>query len=78
MITLGGATVYEAIGSGDVMIDEFGIGTLVIGFLAAFVSAVVAIRWMVDYLNRHSLAIFGWYRLVVAAIGAVLLATGVL
>jgi undecaprenyl-diphosphatase len=78
LITLGGATVYEALGSGDVMIEEFGVGTLVIGFLAAFVSAVVAIRWMVDYLNRHSLAIFGWYRLVVAGIGALLLATGVL
>lgn len=78
LVTLGGATVYEAIGSGDVMVEEFGAGTLLIGFVAAFVSAVIAIRWMVDYLNRHSLAIFGWYRLVVAGIGVILLATGAL
>jgi undecaprenyl-diphosphatase len=78
LITLGAATVYEAIGSGSEMIDQFGTGTLVIGFVAAFVSAVVAIRWMVDYLNQHSLAIFGWYRLVVAGIGALLLLTGAL
>jgi undecaprenyl-diphosphatase len=76
LLTLGAATAYEAVTSGDVMVEQFGAGTLVIGFVAAFLAAVVAIRWMVDYLNRHSLAIFGWYRLVIAGIGAVLLATG--
>lgn len=76
LLTLGAATAYEVASSGDVMVEQFGAGTLAIGFVAAFLSAVVAIRWMVDYLNRHSLAIFGWYRLGIAAIGAVLLAVG--
>jgi undecaprenyl-diphosphatase len=47
-----------------------------IGFAVAFVSAAVAIRWMVTYLQRHDLSIFGWYRLAVAALTLVLLATG--
>jgi undecaprenyl-diphosphatase len=41
----------------------------------AFVSAVIAIRWMVSYLRRHGLEIFGWYRLVIAGIALVLLLT---
>ena len=49
-----------------------------IGVVVAFISAVVAVRWMVTYLQRHSLAIFGWYRLAVAALTLVLLATSVI
>jgi undecaprenyl-diphosphatase len=44
--------------------------------VVAFVAAVVSIRWMVGYLSRHDLAIFGWYRLVVAALAITLVATG--
>jgi undecaprenyl-diphosphatase len=39
------------------------------------VAAVVAIRWMVTYLRRHGLQIFGWYRLFIAAVALVLLLT---
>ena len=43
-----------------------------IGALFAFLAAVVAVKWMVSYLQRHSLAVFGWYRLAVAAFGVAL------
>ena len=42
----------------------------------AFVAAAIAIRWMVTYLQRHSFAIFGYYRIAVAAVAAGLLAAG--
>jgi undecaprenyl-diphosphatase len=44
--------------------------------VAAFVAAVIAVRWMVAWLQTRSLAIFGWERLVVAAGTIALLATG--
>lgn len=34
--------------------------------LVAFVTAALVVKWLVDYLSHHSLAVFGWYRLVLA------------
>jgi len=36
------------------------------GFITAFLSALVVVRWFVKYLKRKSLAVFGWYRLTAA------------
>jgi undecaprenyl-diphosphatase len=58
------------------MVDTFGLLTPLIGFAVALVAAWVTVRWMVTYLQRHSLAIFGWYRLGVAALTIGLLVTG--
>ena len=78
LVVLSGATAYELATSGGVVNDAYGIAIPALGVLAAFVSAAVAVRWMVGYLNRHDLAIFGWYRLAIAAVTVVLLATGVI
>lgn len=77
LATLGAATAYEITKSGGEIVDTFGVTGPLIGFAAAFVSAVVAVRWMVGYLQRHSFAIFGWYRLVVAGVAAGLVLGGV-
>ena len=77
-VTLGGATMFEIAKDGSTMVDTFGWVDPIIGLVVAFVSAAIAIKWMVGYLQKHSLAIFGWYRLAVAAVALVLLATGAL
>lgn len=38
-----------------------------IGFFTAMVSAYVVVKWLTRYLATHTLEIFGWYRLIVAA-----------
>jgi undecaprenyl-diphosphatase len=78
LLTLGAATAYDGLKHGKEMIDTYGLVHPLVGFLVAFVAAVVAIRWMVTYLGRHGIEIFGWYRLAIAALALVLLATGVL
>jgi undecaprenyl-diphosphatase len=75
-VTLGAATLYTAAKDGKLMIDSFGIAIPLLGLVVAFAAAVVSIRWMVGYLSRHDLAIFGWYRLAVAALAITLVATG--
>lgn len=46
---------------------------LLIGNVAAFIAGIVAVGFLMKYLSRHSLAIFGWYRIGLAAILAVVL-----
>lgn len=66
LITLGAATVHDAYEYGSLMVNQFGWGILVVGTITAWASAVVAVKWMVGYLNKHSLNIFGWYRIAAA------------
>ncbi len=77
-VTLTAATVYSLLRDGGDLFEQFGVIDPLIGLLFAFLSAVVAIKWMIRYLETNSLAIFGWYRLVVAAITVALIAGDVL
>jgi undecaprenyl-diphosphatase len=60
---------------GQTMLDAFGWFTPLVGLVAAFVAAGVSLKWMVGYLQRHDLSIFGWYRLAIAALVGLLLLT---
>jgi undecaprenyl-diphosphatase len=78
LATLSAATLYESAKNGSKVIDAYGWVDPLIGMVAAFVAAVVAIRWMVSWLQTRSLAIFGWERLAVAAVTVVLIVTSVI
>ena len=41
---------------------------LLLGNVAAFIAGIVAVKFMISYLSRHSLGIFGWYRVILAAV----------
>jgi undecaprenyl-diphosphatase len=78
LITLGAATAYKALGSGRAMIDAYGILPVAVGFIAAWVAAVLSVRWMVGWLGRRSFNVFAVWRLCAAAIVAGLLLSGLL
>lgn len=73
VITLGAATAYATLKSGSSMLAAYGWPALLIGFLAAWISAAIAVKWMVAWLNRHGLTLFAWWRLAAAALAAILL-----
>ena len=78
LCTLSAAAGYSLLKDGSLVFDTFGTGTPLIGMLVAFVSAAVAVKWMVAYLNKRDLSIFGIYRVVVGVATLVLVATNVL
>jgi len=78
VMTLGAATAKDTLEYGPLMLETFGIGNILIGFLASTVSAALAVKWLVSYLQKHGLELFGWYRIAVAIIAATLVGFGIL
>lgn len=50
----------------------------VIGNLTAFIVAVLAIRFFINYLKKYGFKIFGWYRIIAGIILLALIFTGVI
>ncbi len=75
LITLSAATCYDGYHGGDAILTEIGIVPLIVGFVAATISAALAVKWFVGFLTRRGLAPFGWYRLGLALILAFLIYT---
>jgi len=52
--------------------------TLGIGAVIAFVVALLAIRFFINYLQKHGFKIFGFYRIILGIVMLILLFTGVI
>lgn len=48
------------------------LGMWAVGFVSAFISAFLCVRWLLRYISNHDFTIFAWYRIV---FGLVVLAT---
>lgn len=91
LVTLLAATVYkafldtstltldgreqEAIGA-VVMVQAYGWVPMIAGAVAAYISALLAVKWMVNYLKKHGMEIFGYYRIAIALLAAGLILAG--
>ena len=63
---IGGATAYELLKlwKAPVAISgEFGLA-IAVGFIAAFISAFVCVRWLIHYVAGHTFVPFAWYRII--------------
>ena len=78
LITLSAATGYKLLKNGDELFAAFGIMPITIGLIFATISAALAVKWFVAFLNKRGLTPFGYYRIVLAAIVGALLLSGVL
>jgi len=65
-------------GGSKLMWETYGAAPLIVGILAATISAAFAVKWLVKYLQSHGLAVFGYYRIAIGVIVGGLLLTGTL
>ena len=50
-----------------------GSGLIALGFVTAFLSALVVVGAFVRFISRHGFAAFAWYRIVLGSLALVLL-----
>jgi len=67
LLTLTGATVLKLAKHHHVIHQYLGNTAPAIGIIFAGIAAFVAVKWMIGYLNKHGLGIFGYYRIAAAA-----------
>lgn len=66
---LGAAAAKDTLDGGAAVLTAFGWVNILAGLIVAFISAGLAVRFLVSYLGKNGLAAFAWYRI---ALGIVL------
>jgi undecaprenyl-diphosphatase len=60
--TLGAATVYQLYKERHLLsVDDLGMWA--VGFVSAFVSAFLCVRWLLRFISTHDFVPFAWYRI---------------
>jgi undecaprenyl-diphosphatase len=68
MPTMAGAFAYDLyknyaeLGTADLQ-------SIALGFIVAFVAAVLVVRFVLDFVSRHGFALFAWWRILVGGMG---------
>jgi len=68
MPTMAGAFAYDFYKNRD-LIDATQLGLVAIGFVCAFIAAVLVVRSLLDFVSRHGFSLFAWWRIVVGGVG---------
>lgn len=68
---MAGVTLKVFLKDYDYLLQHF--DTLLVGNIAAFISGLLAVGFLMRYLARHSLALFGWYRIALASVIVIIL-----
>lgn len=71
--TMFGATCLEMYkmlthGGGSLLTQGNNLETLIIGSVVAFIVAILAIKFFINYVTKYGFAAFGWYRIIVGLI----------
>jgi undecaprenyl-diphosphatase len=75
MPTMLGAFVYDAWKNRDAL-DAGSWGLIAIGFVVAFLSALVVVRGFLGFISRRGLAPFGWWRIAVGVVALIVVGLG--
>jgi undecaprenyl-diphosphatase len=72
MPTMAGAFAYDLYKNRDIL-SAADLPVISVGFLAAFITALIVVRHLLDYVSRNGYALFGWWRLLVGGAGLIAL-----
>lgn len=49
------------------VLDAGAINDIAVGFITAFLAAVVVVRWLLGYVSQHGYGLFAWWRIIVGS-----------
>jgi undecaprenyl-diphosphatase len=70
MPTMVGAFAYDLFKNRNVLTSA-DLPIITVGFVAAFVMALIVVRFLLDYVSRKGFALFAWWRLIVGTVGLI-------
>ncbi len=73
--TMGAAVALDLFKNRN-LLDFGAVWDIAVGFAVAFVTAVIVVRWVLNYISRHGYALFGWWRIIVGSLALVALSLG--
>ena len=65
--TMLGATVYDLYKNRHTL-DFDGASVIAVGFVVAFLAALLVVRWLVGFVSRHGFGVFAWYRIALGIV----------
>lgn len=75
MPTMLGAFVYDLYKNREIL-DAAAAGNIVVGFVCAFLAALVVAKVLLNYVSAHGYAVFAWWRIIVGAVALLALSLG--
>jgi undecaprenyl-diphosphatase len=75
MPTMLGAFTFDIYKNRDVL-DFSALSEIAVGFVLAFITGLIVVRWVLDYVSRNGFALFGWWRIIVGSVALGLLLLG--
>jgi undecaprenyl-diphosphatase len=70
MPTMAGAFALDLYKNYDLLTAN-DVTLIVAGFISAFISAVIVVRYLLDYVSKHGFALFAWWRIFVGSAGLI-------
>jgi len=71
--TMLGATVYDSYKNWEHLSSADNWLIVAIGFVSAFLAAMLVVRWVIAFISKHGFIPFAWYRIAVGSVMLVLL-----
>lgn len=69
-------SVYDIWKDNPAVLNTDGIQMILLGSLVAFIIALIAIKFLISFLQKNGFKLFGWYRIIVGTVLILLILTG--
>jgi undecaprenyl-diphosphatase len=75
MPTMAGAFAYDLYKNRDIL-DLSAVSEIAVGFVAAFLAAILVVRGLLSYVSQRGYSLFGWWRIIVGCVALIALNFG--